>query len=76
MTARTLTKAQERALAWLPADGGWSEPVKDNSKLGVSLWVLSRPSPGLVDRDPVAQRGWRFRLRGAGIALKAGRGVA
>ena len=64
-----LTQAQKRALAWLPADGGWrfiaasTLALESLHRLGLVDWTVADHRP----EEPCD----RFRLTPTGIALRA-----
>ncbi len=70
-----LTKAQERALEWLPADGAWRTKA---GNLAAAIASLSFKPGKYVEAkyDKFGPRGgWQqgYRLTDAGVALKAAR---
>lgn len=68
-----LTEAQKRALAWLPADGGWKiNPGRLHAALE-SLRSYHRTAIEVEAGVFGPRGGWiyRYRLTPAGLALKA-----
>jgi hypothetical protein len=73
-----LTPAQQRALEWLPGDGGWRTGA---GRLTAALWSLRWSVRGwgkCCEREwgrygANGGKGYRWRLTAAGLALRASR---
>jgi hypothetical protein len=75
MSEIRLTKAQEKALDWLPADGAWRSDAGRLERAAHSLWLYHRVFVDSRSGLFGPRNGWKiqYRLTPAGIAFKAAR---